>query len=157
MSTIFTARWVLPITSPPISHGAAVVEADRISAIGPLSTLRQRFPKAIVKDLGEAALLPGLVNTHSHLELTAFRGRLDEATFQTWIARLVRLKSERLTGEDLLVSARLGCLEALRAGITTTADTSDASAPLAALVESGQPGAGWQYRHLSHVDALAAP
>jgi 5-methylthioadenosine/S-adenosylhomocysteine deaminase len=89
-------------------------------------------------------LLPGLVNTHSHLELTAFRGRLEEPQFQAWIAQLVRLKSERLALDDLLSSARLGCIEAIRAGITTLADTSEVSAPLEALIESGQRGVVFQ-------------
>jgi cytosine/adenosine deaminase-related metal-dependent hydrolase len=144
MTIIYTARWVLPITSPPLAHGAVAVTADRISAVGPLSEVRARFPEAALKDLGEAALLPGLINVHSHLELTVFRGRLEEAQFQTWIAQLVRLKSERLTRDDLLASARWGCIEALRAGITTLADTADASAPLAALIESGQRGVVFQ-------------
>src|SRR5207253_10656209 len=97
-----------------------------------------------IKDLGGAALLPGFVNVHSHLELTAFRGRLEEPRFQTWIAQLIRLKSERLTRDDLLASARLGCVETIKAGITTLADTSDGSAPLEALIESGQRGVIFQ-------------
>src|SRR5438132_6577622 len=97
MTMIFTARWVLPVTSPPIKDGAVAVNGDRISAIGHLSEVRSRFRDAVIKDLGEAALLPGFVNVHSHLELTAFRGRLEEPRFQTWIAQLIRLKSERLT------------------------------------------------------------
>ena len=144
MTTIFTARWVLPVTSPPIKDGAIAVSGDRISAIGALSEVRSRFRDAVVKDLGEAALLPGLVNVHSHLELTALRGRLEEPRFQTWVAQLIRLKGERLTRDDLLASARLGCIEAIRAGITTLADTSDASAPLEALIESGQRGVIFQ-------------
>jgi len=144
MTTIFTARWVLPVTSPPLAHGAVVVNAERISALGPLSEVRLRFPDAVVKDFGEAALLPGLINTHSHLELTAMRGRLEEAQFPNWIAQLVRLKRERMTLDDLMASARLGCIEAIRAGITTLADTSEVSAPLEAMIESGQRGVIFQ-------------
>lgn len=144
MTTIFTARWVLPVTSPPLAHGAIAVEADRIVALGSFQELSLRFPQAVIKDLGEAALLPGLINLHSHLELTAFRGRLEEPRFQSWIRQLIQLKRERMRDEDLLASARLGCLETIKAGITTLADTSDASAPLLALIESGQRGVIFQ-------------
>jgi cytosine/adenosine deaminase-related metal-dependent hydrolase len=137
MAVIFTARWVLPVAAPPIERGAVVV-GSKILAVGPLPEARERFPSATVRDFGEAAILPGFVNTHSHLELTAFRGRLKDPHFQRWISELIRLKRERLDDADLLVSARLGCVEAIRAGVTTLADTADAAAPFEAVVESGQ-------------------
>ncbi|PYO05658.1 MAG: hypothetical protein DMD30_13735 [Gemmatimonadetes bacterium] len=63
----YHARWVLPITQPPIENGT-VVEADGvITFVGP----RADAPAGRDYDLGEAILLPGLVNTHTHLELTA--------------------------------------------------------------------------------------
>ncbi|MBO0720017.1 MAG: amidohydrolase family protein [Blastocatellia bacterium] len=144
MISILSARWVLPITSPAIEHGAVAIDSNRIAAVGSFTEVRGEYPEAKVTELGEAALLPGLVNVHSHLELTVFRGRLEEPHFQRWISGLVRLKSERLVADDLLASARLGCIEAIRAGVTTLADTSDASAPLAALSESGQRGVIFQ-------------
>lgn len=144
MITIFTARWVLPITAPPIAHGALAIQAARIVAVGAREDLYRQFPEAVRRDLGEAALLPGFVNVHSHLELTLFRGRLEQGEFQPWIGALVRLKQERLSNDDLLVSARLGCLEAIKAGVTTVADTAEADAVLPALIESGQRGVLFQ-------------
>ena len=144
MTTIFTARWLLPITAPPIANGAVAVQADQILAVGSLAELRAQLPDAQIRDFGAAAILPGLVNVHSHLELTAFRGRLEEPQFQRWIASLIQLKAEKLTSEDLLTSARLGCLETIRAGITTVGDTADATATMEALIESGLRGLVFQ-------------
>lgn len=144
MPTIFTSRWVLPVTSAPIGRGAVAFEGTQLLAVDDVAVLRERFPDAVVRDFGEAAILPGLVNTHSHLELTAFRGRIEEPFFPRWIAQLIKLKCERLNADDLLAAARLGCVEAIRAGVTTLADTSDASAPLEALIESGQRGVIFQ-------------
>ena len=144
MVTIFTARWLLPISSPPIANGAVAVQSDQILAVGSFDELHAQFPDAVRRDFGEAAILPGLVNVHSHLELTAFRGRLEEPHFQRWIANLIQLKSERLSSDDLLVSARLGCIEAIRAGVTTLGDTADATATVAALIESGLRGVVFQ-------------
>jgi 5-methylthioadenosine/S-adenosylhomocysteine deaminase len=144
MTTIFTARWLLPISAPPLANGAVAVQAEQILAVGSLDELRAQFPDASWRDFGEAALLPGFVNVHSHLELTAFRGRLEEPHFQRWIAKLVQLKSERLNSNDLLASARLGCIEAIRAGVTTLGDTAEATATLEALIESGLRGVVFQ-------------
>ena len=144
MVTIFTARWLLPISSPPLANGAVAVQFGKILALGALDELRTRFSEASLRDFGEAAILPGFVNVHSHLELTAFRGRLEEPHFQRWIATLTQLKYERLTNDDLLTSARLGCLEAVRAGVTTLGDTADATATVEALLESGLRGVVFQ-------------
>jgi 5-methylthioadenosine/S-adenosylhomocysteine deaminase len=141
---ILTARYVLPITSSPIVNGAIAIEKDRIVAIGTRTEIQSRYPHAVVRDFGEAVLLPGLVNVHTHLELTALRGRLENLPFQKWIGNLVRYKREQMTEGDLLTSARVGCLEAVQSGITTIADTSESHVTLQALIESGLRGVIYQ-------------
>jgi 5-methylthioadenosine/S-adenosylhomocysteine deaminase len=141
---ILAARWVLPVSSPPIEHGAVAYNDDLITAVGTLTGLEAQFPDASIQDLGEAAILPGLVNLHTHLELTVFRGRLEMPGFFDWIIELVRLKREALTPEDIRLSALLGCVESIRAGITTVADTASRDAVLPALIESGQRGVVFQ-------------
>jgi len=60
----YHARWVLPISAPPIEHGTVCVRGERIAWVGP----RPDAPPGTDVALGEALLLPGLVNTHTHLE-----------------------------------------------------------------------------------------
>ena len=64
------ARWVFPITKPPIENGAVVVEGDRIVYVGknPPNPPLQKGGKGGFIDLGDSILLPGLVNVHCHLE-----------------------------------------------------------------------------------------
>ena len=77
MTKIYCARWVLPVASPPFEDGAVAVEGSLILDVGTRAELMIRLPEAEVLDFKEAAILPGLVNTHSHLELTAMRGYLE--------------------------------------------------------------------------------
>lgn len=137
----YAARWVLPVTSPPIRDGAVLVdEAGRIAAVGPAASVP--VPEDAERiELGEAALLPGLVNVHAHPELTALRGLLEDLPFHEWIPALIRAKHEaRLSEEDHAVAARWTMIEALAAGITTLAATEDSGAALDALVEAGMRG-----------------
>ena len=65
---ILTADFVLPISSPPIEGGAVVVDGDKILAVDESAVLAPQYPNASVGDFGVAAILPGFVNCHSHLE-----------------------------------------------------------------------------------------
>ncbi|MCA1591335.1 MAG: amidohydrolase family protein [Acidobacteria bacterium] len=147
MTKLYRARWVLPISSPAIEDGGVAVVGTRISGVGRSDELVERFPGASVCDFGEAALLPGFVNCHSHLELTAMRGFLEreEGDFFAWLKRLTLARNERMTAADLYVSAAWGAVEAARAGVTCVGDASDAGAsPLRALGDVGLRGIVYQ-------------
>lgn len=144
MTRILAAEWVLPISFPPIRDGALAIQDDLIVSVGTLDRVRTEFPDSPVSDLGGAALLPGFVNVHTHLELTRFRDTLEIADFPSWIAELVRRKREETTREDLLNSTRLGCEEAIKSGITTVADTAESDVVFPALIESGLRGVVYQ-------------
>jgi cytosine/adenosine deaminase-related metal-dependent hydrolase len=112
MTKIYCARWVLPITSEPIRDGAVAVEGTRVAGVGPRAEVLGRSPSASVEELGEAALLPGFVNCHTHLELTAMRGFLEseEGDFFAWLRKLTVARNERMSADDLYVSAAWGAI-----------------------------------------------
>src|SRR5215212_4518577 len=127
MTTIYSARWVLPVSAPPIENGAVAVAGQTIAGVGRQAEIIEQFPEFQVEDLGQAVILPGLVNTHTHLELTALRGYLEneEPDFFAWLRKLTIARLERLTPDDIRVSATWGACEAVRAGITCVGDASD--------------------------------
>src|SRR5437762_11864125 len=130
MTKIYSARWVLPVVSEPIEFGAVAVEGARVAGVGARAEVARRFPSVEVEDFGEAAILPGFVNCHTHLELTAMRGFLEseEGDFFAWLIKLTIARGGRMTTEDLYASAAWGAVEAARAGVTCVADASDAGA-----------------------------
>ena len=147
MTTIYSARWVLPVAAPPIEDGAVAVEGQHIVGVGRRAEIVQRFPEFCVVLLGEAVILPGLVNTHTHLELTALRGYLEneEPDFFAWLRKLTLARLERMTPDDIRVSATWGACEAARAGITCVGDASDsAMMSMLALRDVGLRGVVYQ-------------
>jgi cytosine/adenosine deaminase-related metal-dependent hydrolase len=136
----YHARWVLPISAPPIRDGTVVEEGGRIVYVGS----RDDAPGGTDRDLGDCALLPGLINTHTHLELTVFRGLLEDLSFRDWIVRLQGAKVAVMTPERFLDSARWGIAEGVRAGITSFADTCDSGVVLEAMRERGVRGIMYQ-------------
>lgn len=142
--TLYRAAWVLPVCAEPIRDGAVLVGTDgRIATVGPAPAIHPPEGAQVV-DLGEAALLPGLVNVHAHPELAMFRGALEDLSFRDWILRLVGAKRAALTDADFHAAARWTMVEALRSGITTLAATESSGASAAALCEAGMRGVVYQ-------------
>jgi cytosine/adenosine deaminase-related metal-dependent hydrolase len=131
---------VLPITQPPIENGTVVENDGLITYVGP----RSGAPPGQDHDLGDAILLPGLVNTHTHLELTAMRGFLENCQFTGWIDKLRQSRNEVMGQEALLDSARFGILEGIEAGITTYADTCSSGVAMQAMRDAGVRGIMYQ-------------
>ena len=147
MPTIYSARWVLPMSTAPIPDGAVAVEGTKIVRVGTRAELSEQFAAARLADFGNAAIIPGLINSHSHLELTAMRGFLEaeESDFFAWLRKLTLARLERMTAEDIYSSALWGACEAVRAGVTCLGDASDsAAASMQALRDVGLRGLVFQ-------------
>ncbi|HTX54064.1 MAG TPA: amidohydrolase family protein [Candidatus Baltobacteraceae bacterium] len=119
---LLIAGWVFPISQPPIPDGAIAIEAGAIVAVGARTELRRRFPQAQRTEFPDAALLPGLINCHTHLELPVDPDHGPEP-FVPWVVRLIA----RRRGADpdtATQTADAGVQALLRSGTTTVADVS---------------------------------
>ncbi len=144
--TLYTARWVLPITAPAIEAGAVLVEGHEIVSVGTESDVRRGLETRThaTVELGQAALLPGLINVHTHIELTLLRTLCEQTEFFPWIRHLTEVKYNHVEDDAYRVSAQWGALEALQSGITTVGDASDRGVVLEALKLSGLRGIAYQ-------------
>jgi cytosine/adenosine deaminase-related metal-dependent hydrolase len=110
-----------------------VGEDGRIVAVGPDSTVPSP-PAVPAERLSDAVLLPGLINTHTHLELTGFDGAVPDDDFPTWIRHIIALKAGRSAAE-FLDAARQGIRDGWASGVTTIGDTGDSGSAIQALCE----------------------
>ncbi len=119
---ILRARTVLPVTAPPIENGAVVVSGQRIHGVGSLRAMKSIFPGESIVDLGETVLLPGLVNTHCHLDYTDMAGLWPPPKgFTDWISQMLAAKAE-WSYTDYARSWLNGAKMLLKSGTTTVGD-----------------------------------
>ena len=114
----FTARWILPVAGPPLERGTITVCGDLIEAVEPAGV---RIPD---EDFGAAVVIPGLVNAHTHLDLSGARelARRDSTeAFPEWLKRVIAFRRNR-TAEQVEADIQRGLAESLRAGVTLVGD-----------------------------------
>lgn len=148
---LLAAEYLLPIDTEPIRDGVIAIEDGRIVAAGEQRSLISKFTDAPVIDLGSAAIVPGFVNCHSHLELTSLRGALDrdEHDFRGWLLKLNALRAE-MAPEELENAAYNGAIEGAQAGVTFFADIARfGDAAMRGLARSGLRGIVFQETEFS--------
>lgn len=133
---LLCAQYILPITSEPFERGAVLVRDGHIKDVGPVDALKLRYPDEEVRDFGMAALMPGMVDLHTHMENSVFRGIVHDVPYTTWVRSILE-KSSKMEVHDWYDSAILGCLEALSGGITTVADITTSGASCTATQKLG--------------------
>jgi cytosine/adenosine deaminase-related metal-dependent hydrolase len=119
---IIRARVVVTMDGPPIENGAVIVAGDRILDVGKFSEISKQHSTEEIVDLGEQALLPGLINAHCHLDYTCLRGKIRrQKSFPDWI-REINAEKARLSPDDYVSSINEGFAEAKRFGTTAIAN-----------------------------------
>src|SRR5262252_1917321 len=118
---IIRARTVVTMDEPPIENGAIAVSGNRIVDAGNFDEIKARRAGKVI-DLGEQALLPGLINAHCHLDYTCLRGKIPrQKSFTDWI-RAINAEKAKLSADDYVRSINEGFAETKRFGTTTMAN-----------------------------------
>jgi cytosine/adenosine deaminase-related metal-dependent hydrolase len=132
---IIRARVVVPIDRSPIENGAVAISGNRIAAVGKFSDVKaepspyplpegedEKVESQQIVDLGDSALLPGLINAHCHLDYTCLRGKIPRPkSFTDWIAA-INAEKAKLSAKDYVESMNEGFSDAQQYGTTTIAN-----------------------------------
>ena len=105
------------------SDGAVAIRKDRIAAVGPRRDIERRYCARRILDARAHLILPGLVNAHTHVAMTLFRGVSDDQELMTWLEKyMFPLEARFVTADFVSWGARLACWEMIASGTTTFAD-----------------------------------
>lgn len=122
---ILSGGLVLTMNGPMdlFPEGAVAVRGDSIVAVGPAKAISEAYTAAETIDCTGKIIMPGLVNTHTHVPMTLLRGIADDLRFDVWLlGYIMPTEREFVTPEFCRLGTRLGCAEMIRSGITMFAD-----------------------------------
>lgn len=105
-----------------IEAGAVYISGDRIQDVGPTLDLQARYPQAEVIDCANRVIIPGMINTHTHLFQTLLKGLGDDRILKDWFTSMTGPSAVVLTPDDCYAAALHGCVESIKAGVTTLVD-----------------------------------
>ncbi|MGQ0577876.1 MAG: TRZ/ATZ family hydrolase [Betaproteobacteria bacterium] len=119
--TIIEARWVIPVEpqGAVLNDHAVAIAGERIAAVLPRDEMRRRCKAGRVLDLSTHALIPGLVNLHTHAAMTLLRGLADDLQLMDWLEKHVwPAEARHLSAQFVYDGTLIACAEMLRGGVT---------------------------------------
>lgn len=120
-SRLLSARWIVPVEPPGVTleHHSLLVENGMIAALLPSAEARRLYPDVAETRLDSHALIPGLINLHTHAAMSLMRGLADDLPLMTWLKEHIWPAEQRHVSADFVRDGSLlACAEMLRAGIT---------------------------------------
>ena len=121
---IYTADWIVTQDDARtvVENGALRVEGPLVAEVGPAAEVVARHPGEPVAALGEAAVLPGLIDAHTHVPMSAMRGAADDKALFAWLNEDIFPREARWEPRLLRAAARLSFAEMVRTGCTAFYD-----------------------------------
>jgi 5-methylthioadenosine/S-adenosylhomocysteine deaminase len=122
---IWSARYVVTMDASRrvVEHGAVVVRAGRIVAVGTRAEIDKRFQAARRLDCADCLIAPGLINTHAHAPMSLMRGIADDLRLQDWLQKFIFPAEAKAVSPDFVRwGTRLAAIEMALSGVTTYAD-----------------------------------
>src|SRR6202048_1822077 len=116
---------IVPMDAPRrgIDSGAIAVPGGRIVGIGPRAEIEKRFQAREQVEADGRVIIPGLINGHTHIPMTLFRGLADDLDLQDWLTKYIfPAEAKNVSEEFVRAGTRLGLAEMIRGGTTTYCD-----------------------------------
>jgi cytosine/adenosine deaminase-related metal-dependent hydrolase len=136
----YRARWVIPVEGPPLAGGVVTVRGDTIASVGENTSAKPPI------DLGNVALLPGLVNAHTHLEFSTFREPIGDVgtSFPAWLEKIIARRRELFSqpvdrGAMNREAVELGLAESQAAGVAAIGEIAVSDWQAAAFETAARP------------------
>ncbi|MEM3704043.1 MAG: amidohydrolase, partial [Candidatus Bathyarchaeia archaeon] len=113
---------ILPMNNKEvIADGAIVIKNGEIIFVGKRTAVGNVRAEKQINAKGKVAL-PGLVNSHTHVSMTLFRGLAEDKLLNVWLKDVIWPLEAKLTSDEIRAGALLGCLEMIKSGTTCFAD-----------------------------------
>ncbi|AIZ56955.1 5-methylthioadenosine/S-adenosylhomocysteine deaminase [Candidatus Methanoplasma termitum] len=118
MITVIRDAWI--VTQDPqrrMIRGDVVIDGEKIASVG------KEFKGTADKEIKASGdiVMPGLINTHTHVAMTVMKGTVDDVPFPKFLERVFKIDSDR-TDKDIAIGTKIGCAEMIRTGTTTFVD-----------------------------------
>lgn len=121
IDTLLHGRWIIPVTAgdPCLEHHSIAIHEDRIVAVVPTQVANATYRAAVEMDFRGHALIPGLINAHTHAAMSLFRGLSDDIALMDWLQNHIWPAETKWVNEDfVLCGTELAIAEMLRSGTT---------------------------------------
>ncbi len=121
VDTLIHARWIIPVIphSTTLEHHCLVVDKGRIIDLLPIQNAEQKYTGKIVEKLENHALIPGLINSHTHVPMNLMRGIADDLPLMEWLEKHIwPLEQKWMSEEFVRDGTDLAIAEMLRGGTT---------------------------------------
>lgn len=124
MGYILADGWVITMNPQRdvLEEASILIEGEFITGIGTRRQLEENHPECEVIDCRDAIIIPGMINTHTHLFQTLLKGLGDDMVLKKWFTCMTGPSAVELTEEDVSAAALHGCVESLRSGVTSLVD-----------------------------------
>ena len=123
--TVIHARWIIPVEPAGcvLEHHALVIRNGLIEAVLPSAAVRRGVPARRVLERPDHALIPGLVNAHTHAAMTLMRGLADDLPLMRWLQEHIWPAEQAHVGREFVADGvEAACAEFIQGGVTTFND-----------------------------------
>jgi len=121
IDTVIEAKWIIPIEPAEITLNQHAIAIDKgiIKAILPISEAKLRYKPQQTITLNDHALIPGLINLHTHAAMTLMRGFADDLPLMEWLNKHIwPIENQHVDAQFVLDGTQLACAEMIKGGIT---------------------------------------